>query len=121
MTTTTHPGSTTSTGLAGFLLYYADGHAPLWQVFWLWGVALSWILFGVFWVLANAMGLNWGLFTVATVVMMPYTAWILVSVWQCAFNVGNDLWGYLARALTLVWAVNIGVAAGLLLSELVLG
>jgi hypothetical protein len=120
MTTTTHPGSTTPTGLPGFLLYYADGHGPLWQAFWIWGVALSWILFGVFWFLGNAMGLTWGLFALATIVMMPYTAWILVSVWQCAFNVGNELWAYLARAVTLIWAANIGVAGGILLSELVL-
>ncbi len=110
-----------SSGLAGFLLYYSEGKAPLWKAFWIWGVALSWILFGLFTLLTSAVGLNWFVLTLATIVMMPYTAWILVAVWLCAFNVGNDLWGYLARFLTVVWALNIGLAAGLLLTELVIG
>lgn len=112
---------TQATGLSGFFLHYSEGNAPLWKAFWVWGVALSWILFGLFTLLTSAIGLNWGVFMLATVVMMPYTAWILVAVWLCAFNVGNDLWGYIARFLTVVWALNIGLAAGLLLTELAVG
>lgn len=107
-------------GPIAHLLFYADGHAPLWKAFWLWGVLLSWILFAVFAGLASMTGVNWGLFALATIVMMPYTAWILVAVWQCAFNTDNDLWGYLARFLTLVWAVNVGIAGGLLITHLLL-
>jgi len=119
--TATHGGGHNQHGaLVGFLCHYTEGHAPLWKAFWLWGVVLSWILFAVFAGLASTMGITWGLFALATIVMVPYTAWILVSVWQCAFNVGNDLWGYLARFLTIVWSLNIGIAAGLLISELAL-
>lgn len=117
----THAGHARRSGVVGLIMHYSEGEAPLWKAFWIWGVALSWILFGLFTALTNAVGLNWGVFALATIVMMPYTAWILVAVWQCAFNVGNDLWGYLARFLTLVWALNIGLAAGLLLAELAIG
>lgn len=107
-------------GVVGFLLHYSEGHAPLWKAFWLWGFALSWILFALFAGLASAIGVTWGLFALATVVMVPYTAWILVSVWCCAFNVDNDLWGYIARFLTIVWSLNVGLVAGVLLTELAL-
>jgi len=106
--------------LVDFLVYYAEGDAPLWKAFWLWGVVLSWILFAAFATAINSVGISWLLFAVATIVMIPYTAWILVAVWRCAFNVRNDLWGYLARFLTVVWSLNIGIAAGLLVSELAL-
>ncbi len=128
MATTAHPEPsqasghrpTGRSGLLDFLGYYAEGHAPLWKAFWLWGVVLSWILFGAFAGLANLIGLNWGLFLLATIVMVPYSAWILVSVWLCADNVTNVLWSYVARFLTVIWALNIGVAAGLLLLEIAL-
>ena len=111
-------GDTGRSGLVGFLLYYTEGRAPLWKAFWLWGVVLSWALFGVFAGLANLIGVGWGLVLLATVVMVPYTAWILVSVWQCADNVANELWSYVARILTVVWAVNIGLAGGMLMLEI---
>lgn len=106
--------------IAETLIEYAEGEGPLWTLFWLWGVALSWILFVLFGLIALAAGINWWLFSVVAAVMLPYTAWIVVSVWQCAFNVTNDLWGYIARCATVVWAFNVGIAGGLLLSELVL-
>jgi len=102
------------------VVHYLSGKGPLWRLFWLWGVIGSWILFGVFyWALSN-LGINWALFIIATVVMGPYTVWILASIWQCAGNVRNGMWGDLARLGTVVWAINIGVAAGLLLKELIL-
>lgn len=107
-------------GLAGFLMYYAEGHAPLWKAFWIWGVALSWVLFAVFYAVVTVTGVTWPLFIVATIIMVPYTAWILVAVWLCAFNTQNDLWGYAARFLTIVWSANIGLAAGFLMAELIL-
>ena len=52
--------------------------------------------------------------------MVPYTTWILTSVWMCARNVGNPMWGDAARFLTFIWALNVGVVGGWMLSELVL-
>ena len=36
----------------------------------------------------------------------PYTAWILVSVWRCANNTKERIWGMFARFLTVAWACN---------------
>ena len=43
-----------------------------------------------------------------------YTGWILVSVWRCAeniagrpFNLEPGLWTWLARWLTVAWAINV--------------
>lgn len=101
--------------------YYWRGEGPLWRVFWLWGVLGSWILFGLFALAMHEAGLSWPLFLVAAAIMVPYTTWILTSVWQCAHNVGNDVWSNLARFLTLIWALNIGVFGGFLLVDLLSG
>lgn len=36
----------------------------------------------------------------------PYTTWILVSVWRCANNTEERIWGLFARLLTVAWACN---------------
>jgi len=41
-------------------------------------------------------------------------------VWMCARNVANPMWGDAARFLTFVWALNVGVVGGWMMSELVL-
>ncbi len=98
--------------------HYWRGEGPLWRVFWLWGVLGSWILFGLFTLAIREVGLTWPLFSIAAAVMIPYTTWILASVWQCAHNVGNYVWSNVARFLTGVWALNVGVVGGFLLVEL---
>lgn len=105
----------------GFILYYINGRAPLWKVFWLWGVALSWALFGLFYFALSAVGINWVLFFLSGIIMLPYSVWLLVSIWMCAANTSWDFWDRAARFTTIVWALNIGVTAGLMLTELVIG
>jgi hypothetical protein len=41
------------------------------------------------------------------VAFIPYTVWVLVSIWRCAFNVKNELYGHMVRTLTIAWAVNV--------------
>jgi hypothetical protein len=101
------------------VLYYLYGEGPLWRVFWLWGVVGSWILFAIFIFALQAIGVTWALVVVSAVVMMPYSVWILASVWQCAPHVGNDFWGNLARFLTVIWALNLGVVGGFLIRDLI--
>ncbi len=96
------------------------GEGRLWSVFWIWGVLGSWILFGVFYAALQAIGITWTLFFASAVVMLPYTTWILTSVWMCARNVGNPMWGDAARFLTFIWALNVGAVGGWMLSGLVL-
>ncbi len=103
------------------ILYYLNGEGPLWKVFWLWGVVLSWALFGLFYLAATNIGITWGLFIVSGLIMLPYSVWLLVSIWMCADNTGYDFWGRASRFLTIIWSLNIGGVAGFLLTDLVIG
>ena len=100
--------------------HYLSGQGRLWRVFWLWGVVGSWILFAVFYTALQATGVTWALFVVSAIVMLPFTTWILTSVWMCAQNVENRMWGDAARFLTFIWALNVGVVGGWMLTRLVL-
>ncbi len=101
------------------VMYYYRGEGPLWRVFWLWGVLGSWILFGIFMLALSQLGLSWPLFLVTAAIMVPYTGWILSSVWACALNVDNYFWSNISRFLTGIWALNVGVVGGFLLIELI--
>ncbi len=101
------------------VMYYLRGEGPLWRVFWLWGVVGSWILFAIFIFALQQIGVTWALVIVSAIIMLPYSVWILASVWQCAVNVGNDFWGNLARFLTAIWALNLGIVGGFLFKALI--
>lgn len=80
------------------------GRTRLWVVFWIYGVVLSQVFFGAilyFYRRVDAM-------TVALMLaaFLLYTAWIMRTIWVDALNVRNDMWGYLARWLTVAWALN---------------
>lgn len=78
---------------------------PLWKVFWLYGVLPSNLLWAVLlWMLPQRV--HAGTVRVLLLLMMPYTAWIVAAVWRTSFNTGNPRYGVLARALTVVWAIN---------------
>jgi hypothetical protein len=95
-------------------LDYWYGRGPLWQVYWVYGVLLSsagalGVLYLVTREYVGPMGAI-GLIAVG----FAYTAWVLVSVWRCAFNmrpkpVGleREALGWLARVLTVGWAVTV--------------
>jgi hypothetical protein len=80
------------------------GEEPLWKVFWVYGVATSVTIVALY-VVAFYDG-----YMALRQVLLPcfaaYTAWILVSVWRCASNTNEELWGTLARFLTVAWAGN---------------
>ena len=107
-----------------FVTYYWQGKGPLWRVYWLYGVLASTVLAA----LIAAAGLrHWvalpGL--IATLVGLAfYTGWILVSIWRCAeniagrpFDIDPSLWTWLARWLTVAWAINV-VGLSVLLVQL---
>lgn len=81
------------------------GEKTLWTVFWLYGVALSTVLFAIV-LAAHLAHAPVAAFALLLLLFLGYTAWILVSVWRSAFNVGEERYGHLARALTVVWAIN---------------
>jgi hypothetical protein len=86
--------------------YYWRGHGPLWKVYWLYGVLGSNILALILFVLMqrDTLGSVW--FQLVLLLIAAYTTWIVVSVWRCAFNVEKPVYGHMARALTVAWAIN---------------
>jgi len=92
--------------VANFLRRYWRGEGRLWRVYWLYGVLGS-VLLALIpgWMLqAGAVGSGW--FQLVLIILAAYTVWIVVSVWRCAFNVENELYGHMARWLTVAWAIN---------------
>jgi hypothetical protein len=101
---------------------YWAGEGPLWKIYWLYGVAVSLALTGFF---AAAGLLHWvalpGLVAMLAGLAL-YTVWIVVSIWRCAenvegrpFDVDPELWTWLARWLTVAWAINVAALSILLI------
>lgn len=80
------------------------GSTPLWQVFWIYGVAVSHLLFGSILFAYNA--LETPLLGVLLFAFVLYTGWVLNAVWRNADNVANPLYGQIARFLTVAWSLN---------------
>lgn len=109
-------------GLLDELRHYWHGEGPLWKLYWVHGVALS-TLGGA----AILGGVLAGAIPVAVLVpvlalAMLYTGFIQVSVWRSAFNIASDplgidreAWGWMARVLTVGWALNAAGGALMLL------
>ncbi len=89
-----------------FVTSYWRGEGRLWVVFWIYGVLLSIIVAGVFLAQLATEDPIPGLKQFLIVAFIPYTVWVLVSIWRCAFNGENKLYGHMARALTIAWAIN---------------
>lgn len=106
-----------------FVSHYWRGQGPLWKIYWLYGVLGSLVLTVA---IAVPMIQHWigpATAIAALIVGIVYTAWILVGVWRCAFNIAGeplgmsrDGWALLARMLTAAWAINVlGLGAMLFL------
>ncbi len=79
------------------------GLAPLWTVFWGYGVVASLAIVVLF---LTAYDLSELAFQqVLIVVSALYTVWVLVGIWRCASN-ADPLWRDMARLLTVAWALN---------------
>lgn len=80
------------------------GRTRLWIAFWIYGVLFSQVFFGAilyFYRRVDALAL-----ALMLAAFLLYTAWIMRTIWVDALNVRNDMWGYLARWLTVAWALN---------------
>ncbi len=80
------------------------GRTRLWIAFWIYGVLFSQAFFGAilyFYRRVDAVAL-----ALMLAAFLLYTAWIMRTIWVDALNVRNDMWGYLARWLTVAWALN---------------
>ncbi len=93
------------------------GEQPLWRIFWIYGVLASVAAETLFGVAAYQGRLV--LQQALLACFVPYTAWLLVSVWRCAENVRDGRLGILARQLTVVWAGNTIMVVGFLELDLI--
>lgn len=80
------------------------GRTRLWVVFWIYGVLVSHLLFGAILYFYHQLGTP--LLALLLFAFLVYTAWIMRMVWVDAFNVRKELYGHIARALTVAWAIN---------------
>jgi hypothetical protein len=94
--------------------YYWRGHGPLSKVYWLYGVLGSNVLALILLVLMQRGTIDSAWFQIVLLLLAAYTVWIVVSVWRCASNVEKPLYGQMARALTVAWAINTLMVLGFL-------
>ena len=85
-----------------FLLSYWNGEQKLWKAFWLLGFIFQ-ILFFYFLLFLLYVGmllkLTWSIKITIFLLSNIYTVWILVSIWNCAYNVKNKIWGDISRLI----------------------
>ena len=82
----------------------SQGSTALWVVFWLYGVVLSNVLFGLILVAFNKVAPS--LFGLMLLGFVAYTACMLNAVWRNADNVSDPLYGQIARFLTVAWSIT---------------
>jgi hypothetical protein len=101
----------------GEIRRYWRGEGPLWRLFWIYGVLVG--TAGGTAILASVRSGAAPSVTVGLVAVgLAYTAWVLVGVWRCAFNmsrrpfgVDRETLGWMARLMTFGWAINaVGVS-----------
>jgi len=76
------------------------GEAMLWKPYWIGGMIggfISQVLVG----LASLAGSSAMIAAGSTVFI--YGMWLQVSIWRCAFNVNNVVWGYLGRVSVVLY------------------
>ena len=114
-------------GLVDELRRYWQGEGLLWKLYWIYGVLLS-TLGGTF-ILASVLqrALPVPVLVLLLAIALIYTGYILVSIWRCAFNIESnplgierEAWGWLARVLTIGWALN-AAGGSLMLLQYALG
>ena len=91
--------------IGDLLLSYWNGKQKLWKAFWLIGFVLQFVLiifFGIFNLIGIALGLTWSIKFIIFLINIIYTIWVLVSIWNCAYNVKNKIWGDLSRVIVVL-------------------
>lgn len=88
------------------------GHTRLRRVFWIYGVLTSQAIFAAMLYFYRQMATP--MLAVMLMGFLVYTAWIMRVVWVNAFNVDNELYGHIARALTVAWSLNAVLISGFL-------
>jgi hypothetical protein len=93
-----------------------NGRAALGRVFWVYGVLVSAFLSLLYLLAREARRAD--LQQLLLLLLLAYTAAILVAVWRCGPNAAPP-WGQFARALTVAWALNALMLIGFLEIDLI--
>ena len=72
----------------GYALAAWHGEKPLSKVFWIFGIAVPLALIVLF-ITPMTAGGRLGL-SLALLILLPYTVWILKSIWACSANIEQD-------------------------------
>ena len=75
-----------------FILSYWNGEQKLWKAFWLMGFVFQIVFLYFLLVLlyfGTLIGLTWSIKVTIFLLSNIYQVWILVSIWNCAYNVKN--------------------------------
>lgn len=90
---------------------------PLARVFWVYGVIPSNLLWGVTLYLI-AVGADMAAVSLMFLVLLMYTAWVVLAIWNTADNTQKPLYGVMARWLTVAWSLNTILMVGFLQLDL---
>ena len=88
-----------------FLLSYWKGEKKLWKAFWVMGFVFRILIFYFLLFLlyvGQFIGLTWSIKITVFLIANIYTIWILVSIWNCAYNVKKKIWGDLSRVIVVL-------------------
>ena len=88
-----------------FLLSYWKGEKKLWKAFWVMGFVFQILIFYFLLFLlyvGQFIGLTWSIKITVFLISNIYTIWILVSIWNCAYNVKYKFWGALSRVIVVL-------------------
>ena len=88
-----------------FLLSYWKGEKKLWKAFWVMGFVFQILIFYFLLFLlyiGQFIGLTWSIKITVFLISNIYTIWILVSIWNCAYNVKKKIWGDLSRVIVVL-------------------
>ena len=91
--------------IENFLLSYWNGEQKLWKAFWLMGFVFQIVFLYFLLVLlyfGTLIGLTWSIKVTIFLLSNIYQIWILVSIWNCAYNVRNKTWGHLSRSIVIL-------------------
>ena len=91
--------------IENFLLSYWNGEQKLWKAFWLMGFVFQILFLNFLLVLLYfgvLIGLTWSIKVTIFLLSNIYQIWILVSIWNCAYNVRNKTWGHLSRSIVIL-------------------
>ena len=88
-----------------FLLSYWKGEKKLWKAFLVMGFVFQILIFYFLLFLlyvGQFIGLTWSIKITVFLISNIYTIWILVSIWNCAYNVKKKIWGDLSRVIVVL-------------------